>query len=157
VADAPAVLVLGVGNALRGDDAAGLEAARLVRLQVSGPGIEVRELEGEATALLAEWEGARALLLIDAVRTGAPAGTLHRLDASARPLPSRLGGSSSSHALDLAHAVELGRALGRLPPCVVLHGVEGERYATGAPISAAVRAALPALAAAVGEDALGML
>jgi hydrogenase maturation protease len=151
------VLVLGVGNALRGDDAAGLEAARAVRALGPAQDLAVREQEGEATGLIAVWEGADALVLIDAVRTGAPAGTIHRLDASAAALPSQLRGSTSSHAVDVAQAIELARALGRLPPRVVLFGIEGVVFDTGAPMSAAVRAALPALAGAVREEAAALL
>ena len=77
-----ALRVIGVGNRWRSDDGAGLEVA--ARLRGSLPaGVEVLEREGEPTALIGAWADADAVWLADAVRSGAAAGTLHRLDATA--------------------------------------------------------------------------
>jgi len=46
--------VIGVGNPWRGDDAAGLAVARLLRGTVS-PEVEVLEREGEPTGLVDAW------------------------------------------------------------------------------------------------------
>jgi hydrogenase maturation protease len=142
VADA---LVIGLGNDLRGDDAAGLHAVR----RLAERGVEVREEQGEAIRLLDTWEGRDAVVLVDTMRSGAPPGTLRRLDASAQPLPAQLRGSSSTHMVALAEAIELARTLGRLPRRVVVHAVEGAQFAAGAGLSAPVAEAVPALADAV--------
>lgn len=126
-------VVLGVGNPLRGDDAAGLVAAER---------LDGRLHEGDATGLLDAWEGADAAIVIDAVRSGAAAGTVHRLDASAEPLPASLRTSTSTHAIGVAEAIELARALGRLPRRVVVYGIEGGRFEAGAPLSLEVAAAV---------------
>ncbi len=126
---APSVAVIGVGNDLRGDDAAGLVAARALRERVPA-GVDVLEREGEPTALLDAWAGAGSVVVIDAVASGARPGTLHRLDAAAAPIPARLGGSST-HAFSVGEAVELGRALDRLPDRLVVFGVEGTRFEAG--------------------------
>ena len=52
------VTVIGVGNAWAGDDAAGVLVARMVRDRAPD-GVAVIEHEGEPTALLDAWEGAR--------------------------------------------------------------------------------------------------
>ncbi len=145
MADAAGVLVIGLGNDLRGDDAAGLQAVRRLRAL----GIEVHEEQGEALRLLDAWEGRDAVVLVDTMRSGAPPGTLRRLDASAAPLPAQLSGSSSTHMVALAEAIELARTLGRLPRRVVVHAVEGDVFAAGAALSPPVADALPALADAV--------
>ena len=44
-------------------------------------------------------------------------------------------GGASTHGLGLAEAIELGRALGRLPARLVVYAIEGQGYATGAPLS----------------------
>ncbi|MFP5364517.1 MAG: hydrogenase maturation protease, partial [Thermoleophilia bacterium] len=103
-------LVLGIGNDWRGDDAAGLEVARRLR----AAGVRAAGSAGDPSGLLDAWDGEREVILVDAVRSGAAPGTLHRLDARARPLPARLFRGSTHH-LSVADAVELGRALGRLP------------------------------------------
>jgi hydrogenase maturation protease len=70
-----------------------------------------------------------------------------RLDAGSAALATTLGNFASSHAFNLAEAIELGRALGRLPPRLVIYGIEGACFEHGAAPSAAVRTA----AVVVGE------
>jgi hydrogenase maturation protease len=81
-------------------------------------------------------------VLVDAVQSGAQPGTVHRVDASERPLPQELRGSTSTHALGLGEAIELARALERLPRLVLVYGVEGARFDAGAELSAEVRVAV---------------
>ena len=146
------VVVIGVGNSLRGDDAAGLEAVRRLRTRAERAG-GVREQEGETLGLIEQWEGATAVVLVDATHSGSPPGTIHRLDASSTALPAQLRSSSSTHAVGIGEAIELARSLDRLPRRVVLYGVEGRSFGTGAGLSDEVRAAIPALAAAVVSEA----
>jgi hydrogenase maturation protease len=87
-------------------------------------------------------DGAPAATFIDAVSSGADPGTVHRFDVSAEPLPTSLRGSTSTHALGLADAIELARTLGRLPERVVVYGIEGRSFAAGDPVGAAVTAAV---------------
>jgi hydrogenase maturation protease len=145
-------LFIGIGNPLRGDDAAGLLAARALRGR-GVEGIEVRELEGEPLDLIEAWEGAEAVVVADAVASGGEPGALHRVDATARPLPAALAGPST-HALGLAEAVELGRALGRLPRRLVVYGIEAARFEAGAEPGGAVRAAAERVADAAARELL---
>lgn len=131
------MIVIGVGNAWRGDDAAGLEVAR----RVGG----VRHA-GDCTRLLDEWDADDDVLVIDAACSGAPAGTIHRFDAIRAALPAELL-AASTHAFGVPDAVELARALGRLPRRLVVYGIEGERWRAGEGLSAAVSRAVDALAA----------
>jgi hydrogenase maturation protease len=143
-------MVVGVGNSLRGDDGVGLEVARRVRERAD---VAVRELEGEGVGLLDAWADARAVLLVDSVRSGAAPGTVHRVDATDHPLPAELRGSTSTHAFGVAEAIELARALGRLPHRLVVYGVEGGRFETGAGLSRNVAAVVDSVADAVVGDA----
>jgi hydrogenase maturation protease len=78
-------------------------------------------------------------------------GTVHRFDASARPLPARVF-RGSTHAFGLADAVELGRALHTLPATVIVHGVEGRAFGAGEELSGAVASAVERAAQAVLDD-----
>ena len=60
--------------------------------------------------------------------------------------------SASTHALGLAEAVELARALERLPPRLLVFGIEAASFETGAEPSAAVRAAAQRVADATAEE-----
>jgi hydrogenase maturation protease len=141
-----APLVIGIGQPYRGDDAAGLAVLPLIA------GAETLEHHGEGLGLMALWEGRAAVLLVDAAESGAAPGTLHRIDAAApHPLRARLF-RASSHAFGVHEAIETARTLGRLPPRLIVHAVEGSRWDLGASLSPPVAAALPALAAAVQAD-----
>jgi hydrogenase maturation protease len=144
--------VIGVGNPWRGDDGAGLAVARRLRGTLPD-GVDVLEREGEPTSLLDAWEGADALWLVDAVSSGAPPGTLHRLDAAEQELPAGMFGASTHH-FGLAEAVELARALGRLPRRTVVFGVEGARFDAGEGLTPEVDAAAARVAEAVREEVL---
>lgn len=147
------MLVIGVGNSLRHDDATGLEIARRLRARVQGTGIAVLEHEGETLGLLDSWEGADAVVLVDAIRSGATPGTIHRVDATSAAIPVRLRGSSSTHAVGVGEAIELARTLHRLPARVVLFGVEGHSFTAGSGLSAEVEAATGQLLDAVLSEA----
>jgi hydrogenase maturation protease len=151
------VVVIGVGNGWRGDDGAGPEVARRLRAVPPGGGDEivVRSHEGEGAGLLELWRGAAAVVIVDAVRSQGPPGTIHRLDASSTPLPASLR-SASSHAVGVAQAIELARALGRLPERVIVYGIEGESFEAGAVVSEKVASALGALVSAVRQEALAL-
>jgi hydrogenase maturation protease len=133
--------VIALGNRFRRDDGAALAvAARL--------GGRAVVAEGEPVELLDLWQGAGDVVVIDAFCTGAPPGTIHRLDAAAAPLPAALGGAST-HALGLAEALELGRALGRLPERLTVIGIEGADFGAGEGLTPAVAEAVARVAALV--------
>jgi hydrogenase maturation protease len=135
------VRVIGVGNDYRGDDAVGLVVARALRARrVAGMG--VLEQSGEATALLEAWRGAECAVLVDALAAGGTPGAIRRLDARTRPLPADLF-AYSSHGFGVAQAIGLGRLLGRLPPRLIVFGVEGARFTAGSPLSPDVDRAVP--------------
>ncbi|MBM3552429.1 MAG: hydrogenase maturation protease [Alphaproteobacteria bacterium] len=137
-------IVVGVGNPDRGDDVAGRVVARLLR-DAPPEGFQVSEKDGEATALLAELDGAAAAYIIDACASGAAPGIVSRFDAAAAPLPSRTF-ALSSHGLGLAETIELARALKQLPPICVVYAIEGGSFETGAPLSPPVAAAVATVA-----------
>ena len=110
----------------------------------------VRAYEGEPIGLLDLWAGADEVVLIDAVASSARAGTVHRLDPLAGPLPAGLA-SASTHAFGLAATIELARELGRLPPRLIVYGIEGQRFEAGAELSAPVAAAVGQVASALRE------
>ena len=142
--------VVGIGNAWRNDDAAGLVVARLLEGTLP-EGVEVLEREGEPSGLIDSWEGADAVWLVDAVSSGAEPGTVHRHDASKRELPAMLFDTSTHH-MGLAEAVELARALDRLPGATIVYGIEGASFGTGETLSPQVEAAAARVAAAVREE-----
>lgn len=136
------MIVIGVGNAFRSDDAAGLVAARRLRERVPA-GTRVLELEGDLSALLEAWKGAESVVLIDAMAPGAAPGTVLRFEARDAP-PAARSFRGSTHAFGIVEALELARALGQLPPREVVYGIEGKSFDAGEGLT-------PEVAAAVGQ------
>jgi hydrogenase maturation protease len=142
--------LIGLGNRLRGDDAAGPELARLVAERA--PGTTVIEHEGEPTELIEVWDRAALAIVADAVAPAGHPGRVHRGIGGSAPLPFSPGSPASTHALDLAGTIDLAASLGRLPARLVVYGIEGERFDLGASLSPPVAAALRSLADRVLAD-----
>ena len=142
-------VVIGVGNALRGDDGAGLAA--VARIPAS-PGVEVLSHSGDGSNLLELWDGAEAVVIVDSMASGADPGTIQRFDVSAEPLPAAAR-RPAGHTFGVAEAIEAARALGRLPRRAIVIGVEGADFELGAGLSEPVCAVLDMLAAAASEEA----
>jgi hydrogenase maturation protease len=136
----PKAIVIGIGNECRGDDAAGLLAARQLR-ELAPEQVTVLEQGGEGAQLMEAWRGASRVFIVDAVCSGALPGTTHCFDASVDPIPATLF-RHSTHAFGLAAAVELGRVLKQLPARLIVYGIEGRNFEAGAELSAAVRTSL---------------
>ena len=131
------ILVIGVGNEYRSDDAAGLVVAQRLR-QLSLGNVTVIEASGEGTDLMESWKGADTVIIVDAASSGAKPGTIHRIDARAQRIPTGLL-RYSTHAFSVGEAVELARAMNRLPPRMVVFGIEGERFDEGTVLSRVVQ------------------
>jgi hydrogenase maturation protease len=143
-------VVIGVGNPLRGDDAAGVAVADRLRPRVP-QGVDVVACSEEPSRLMEAWEGADSVVLVDTVSSGAVPGTLHRFEAGEQAVPARTF-RSSTHAIGIADTIELARALGRLPRRVRIYGVEAGGFATGGALTAPVESAVEALVHVVLND-----
>ena len=147
----PAIVVIGMGNPLRRDDGVGSRVARQIEA-LGPPGVEVRTHDGGDPGLMDAWEGVSAAVVVDAVSSGAPAGTIFRFDAGAGPLPAHLEPACSTHGFGLDNAVELARALDRLPGRLIVIGVEGSDFSRGGGLSGAVEGAVERAVEAVMKE-----
>ncbi len=144
------VVVIGVGNPFRRDDGIGWAVvSRLSDPAGRGewpPGeVDFAVSDGEPARLIALWEGAELAVVVDAARvsSGCP-GRVHRLELTGAPWPQAV--PASSHGLGLGDAVELARALDRLPAGLLVLAVEGQDCTLGTGLSAAVSAAVEPVA-----------
>ena len=139
-------MVIGVGNAWRGDDAAGLAVARRLRGRV-----QARRARGRRRRARRRLGGTPThVVLVDAAASGAAPGTVRRFDAHAGPLAAR-SLRSSTHAFGVADAVELARALGRLPARLEVYAIEGADFSAGAGLSPAVERAVDTVVAGLSR------
>ncbi|WP_051928271.1 hydrogenase maturation protease [Nitrosococcus oceani] len=132
-----AILIIGIGNPYRGDDALGCLIVDEIKSQCP-VGAEIIQHSGEPASLIDLWQGRRCAILVDAVSSGAQAGTIHRIDFREQSLPDQFR-SYSTHAFGIAEAVELARALNKLPPTSIFYGIEGKNFSINAPLSTSLK------------------
>jgi hydrogenase maturation protease len=144
-----ALRVIGIGQAMAGDDGVGLAMLRMLREMGPPPGVELHEV-GEVTALLPLLETAHPVVLVDALVADSATGRVLEL------MPERLARAeavpASTHGIGVLETVELARTLfpETVSPCIRIVGVtigRPDRYRDE--LSAEVAAALPAAVAAV--------
>jgi hydrogenase maturation protease len=136
--------IIGCGNPERGDDGAGLlVVGRLRELGIEALGITTATCPREATRLLGAWSADDDLILLDAVVTGAPPGTVHRWDGLP---PATHSPSASTHGLGVIQALRLAYVLGRGPKSLRVYGIEGKRFEPGSALSPQVKESAEKLA-----------
>ncbi len=150
------IAVIGVGQSLRGDDAAGLEAVRQWQEEYPETGnrsevrVEASELPG--LALIDLLSDTDAAIIVDAVQSSAKPGTIHRI--SPDELSAFTPDAQSAHGWGVAETLQLGRelypALKKLP--VRLIGIEAEQVSMGAGLSQSVSQAMPELCRTIEDE-----
>ena len=133
-------LFIAVGNRYRHDDGAAPELGSRLRAQ-SIPGLTIVEATDDMIRLVDLWAGYDTVVICDAVYAGEEPGTIYRRDPVACPLP-RHWFAVSSHQLGVAEAIELGRAMNRLPPRVLFVGIEARDFSHGEGLTPEVERAL---------------
>ncbi|HWI50726.1 MAG TPA: hydrogenase maturation protease [Symbiobacteriaceae bacterium] len=137
-------IVIGIGNELCADDGVGLAVVR----QLQAAGVAGAVAAGcPGLGLLDLLEGYDRAILVDAVVSGAPPGTVHRFGLG--DLPDRSLLPLSLHGLNAVDALALGQVVApeHLPREVIIVGVE---IADRTPFQEGLS---PAVAAAVGPAA----
>jgi hydrogenase maturation protease len=132
-------LLIGIGNEYRSDDGVGLLVVRAIR-EKQLPSVIVKEESGEGAALMELWQGFQNVIIVDAVSSGAKAGTIFRLDARKDTVPIKFF-HYSTHAFSVSEAIELARVMNVLPPKLSVYGIEGNDFIAGTTISLLVQQA----------------
>jgi hydrogenase maturation protease len=141
------IAVIGVGQSLRGDDGAGLEAVRHWQEkypETSGrPEVHVELSELPGLELLNLLGAVEAAVLVDAIHGTSAPGRIQRL--SLEELSAFSSASGSAHGWGVAETIRLDRQLNPEGQGTVIRfvGIEEEQMNLGEPLSPAVRRALP--------------
>ena len=123
------VLVAGLGNDMRGDDAAGLLTVRALR-KLGADGIDLLEAPADTLTLAAAIADHTEVVLVDAIATESEPGDVQLLAEESVATRTVVSG----HALNARDAVLLARALGRNPRVHVV-AITGSSFELGAPPS----------------------
>jgi hydrogenase maturation protease len=143
------IYVVGLGNPWASDDGAGLEVVHRLQTEWLAAG---RNPEATVTFVTLPQAGLElmdfvdrgdVLILVDAVFSHAPPGTIQHEVWRAGLLAPRGTERASSHGFGIQEVLGLAAAMGRLPSQVIFWGVEVASTAPGEGLSPAVAAALP--------------
>jgi hydrogenase maturation protease len=133
-------LFIAVGHRYRHDDGVALELAARLRAQ-NIPGLAIAEASDDMIRLVDLWSDYDTVVICDAVYAGEAPGTIYRRDPVACRLP-RHWFAVSSHQLGVPEAIELGRAMKRLPSRLLFIGIEARDFSHGEGLTPEVERAL---------------
>lgn len=143
--DSKPTVVLGLGNAIMGDDGAGLLLLDELSALTFAPPVQFVYGGVWGLSLLSAIEEAGSLLLLDIVRAGVEPGTVLVLQGD--DIPRLLSLKLSPHQVDVRELLALASLRDSLPQRIALVGVQARHVDLSTDISPEVLAALPAMRA----------
>ena len=136
------IVIIGVGNLLLGDEGVGIHVVEELNKRNLPGNVEVVDGGTGGIALLSLMEGADKVIIVDAVLGGCNPGKIYVLDAER--LMKGVVKFFSLHEMDLLSTLMIGKELGKLPPELILVGVEPKNYEEyNMDLSSEVRAVIP--------------
>lgn len=135
------LVVVCLGSSRMGDDSVGLAVARALRAKRSEPELEVHALPELDLSLIEILEGARRVILVDALKSGKRPGTVSKYRVSTRGEPGL--SLPSLHGIPLTELFKLAGDAGLLDCPVVVIGIEPRDCGPGKPLSQEVKSAIP--------------
>ncbi|MCX7117338.1 MAG: hydrogenase maturation protease [Legionellales bacterium] len=150
--------VLGIGSPF-GDDQLGWEVVKLLQRRPTLYHYTQEQLhmacsDRPGMHLLELMRPAQTVFLIDAIKTGAALGTLHRFQNKEIE---GIGDTLSTHALGISEAMKIGASLQILPQKIILYGVEIGDVLFQFELSESIKQTINALSVRVESDILSAL
>ncbi len=136
-------LILGLGNPILRDEAAGMVVAREVHKIVAGPDIDVLEASVAGMELMDIMSGYGRVIIVDAIKTvGGHVGDLYEIAPADIETTPRL---ASPHDVDFGLVMKLGELLGQdMPKNVKIYAVEvADPYTFGEELTPEVARRIP--------------
>jgi hydrogenase maturation protease len=155
------LVLVGIGQTMRGDDAIGVLAVEAWGKQypdtANHPQIRVETAELPGLDLLELLSGADCAVIVDAVESDSPPGTIQVYDEGAVLI--NAPGSGSAHGWGVAETLRLGRELKRedMPPEIVVIGITAAQLELGVPLSPALNKRLPEVVKWIEQQVRGWL
>lgn len=147
--------VIGIGSPF-GDDSVGWKVASILEQQKNLQKFIPTQLHIECSDrpgldLLNLMQGATTVFLVDAVKTGAKKGTIHRFEKSELK---KIVSPLSSHGFGVGESLKLGELIGELPQRLILFGIEVVTISTQFHFSKDLQDAIMSLAGIIEKEIL---
>jgi hydrogenase maturation protease len=134
-------IVLGLGNALRGDDGLGPAVIEWLDRQALPPGVETIDGGTSGLDIVSLLMGRERAIIVDAANVGRASGQWVRFTPDAAYLQDN-DTTLSLHSAGLAEALALGAALNVLPQAIIIYGVQPQNLDWSPQLSEIVQAAV---------------
>ena len=148
-------LIVGCGNLLRGDDAAGPVLVRILAERDLPEGTRLIDGGTAGMDIAFAMKGARKVIIVDASRVGVDPGTIHRVPGSELTDLRPPDGNLHSFRWDQALGFATWLLKDEYPEDVTVYLVEGESFQHGDALSPAVQASVERIADAIEADVMG--
>jgi hydrogenase maturation protease len=120
------ILLVGVGNVLMGDDGIGVRVVHEIEKRYHLPeSVEVLDGGTSGLELLSYFSERDQVIIVDAVESGLPPGTVVKMEGE--DVPARFATRISPHQLGISDVLAAARISGKLPREMVLIGMEPKR------------------------------
>lgn len=148
--DKKRIVILGVGNALLGDEGVGIHVINELKNESFAPSVKIIDGGTAGIDLLFWLEDADYVIIIDCMEANAAPGAIFRLSAD-ELLLNTSGQISSLHDLNLPEMLFIAKNLGKLPPTII-YGVQPQRITLSDQLSPAVHRILPRLLQLIRQE-----
>jgi hydrogenase maturation protease len=138
-----------LANPNRGDDAFAWIVADQLICEGETPFSVIRS-SGDITDLLDIFSSHRKVIVLDAMETDDLV-PIKKWNAKEESLPASLSGTSS-HVLGVGQAIELSRALDKMPDELIVVGVKGVNFQMGEELSSEMRSMIPEVIAYIRHE-----
>ena len=146
-------LILGLGNALRGDDGAGPAVIEWLDQQALPAEVEVVDGGTAGLDVVSTLMGHERAIIVDAANIGRAPGEWVRFTPDVAQLKDNAT-TLSLHSAGLAEALALGAALNVLPPTIIIYGVQPQNLDWSAQLSDEVQAAVAEVGQAIVAEVM---
>jgi hydrogenase maturation protease len=135
-------VILGIGNTILSDEGVGVHAAEVLLTDFDLPaGVEVIDGGTAGMELLEPLSGVDLLVVLDAVKSGRPVGTIVKITGDEVPVLFR--SKLSPHQIGLCDVLASLELIGDKPKDMVLIGVEPDSLELGLEMTPAIAARVP--------------
>ena len=143
-------VVIGIGNSYMKDDAIGIRVANELRGRDLGSDVYVYDYQAMDLSLLSYFQKASKVIIVDALKSGSPPGTVTKYSISKKEGP--LLELPNLHELQLFDIMDLANQAGFFPVSPTVIGIEPEDCTAGEGLTERVTDAVPvALAKVLAE------
>lgn len=130
------IVIVGIGNPYRGDDAAGWAVIDGLK-EKTGSVIKLVKQRGDIAELIDTFAQHKNVYIIDACSSSDPVGTWKRIDVHKQSIVDE-NPQTSTHGFSLSQAISLAKNLRQLPNKLILYVINGDNYSISEILSPSV-------------------